>query len=115
MGQVVFHHPPYVSDPRGSARWMRWPFAEWGADLVLTGHYHIYERIEQDGLTYVVNGLGGGARYAFGDVVVEGSLVRYNANHGAMLVEASGNTLDVRFITIDGEEVDSFTLHGDCE
>jgi hypothetical protein len=24
---------------------MQWPFAEWGADLVLAGHDHSYERV----------------------------------------------------------------------
>ena len=38
---------------------MQWPFAAWGADAVLSGHAHAYERIERDGIVYFVNGLGG--------------------------------------------------------
>lgn len=34
---VVDHHPPYSSDAKhGSSRFMRWPFAEWGADAVVS-------------------------------------------------------------------------------
>ena len=57
---VAMHHPPYSSggiyldDPD-----LQWPFKEWGADAVLTGHNHIYERLVIDGLNYTVNGLGG--------------------------------------------------------
>lgn len=39
---------------------MRWPFKEWGATAVMSGHAHVYERLEVDNLTYFVNGIGGG-------------------------------------------------------
>jgi hypothetical protein len=107
---VVFHHPPYSSDRRGSAEWMAWPFREWGADIALCGHNHVYERVEVDGFTYLVNGLGGGARYAWGPVVA-GSLVRYNADHGAMLVEATPAQITFQFIVASsGEVVDTVAL-----
>ena len=34
-------------------------FAEWGADIVIGGHDHDYERLHRDGIVYIVNGLGG--------------------------------------------------------
>jgi tartrate-resistant acid phosphatase type 5 len=107
---VVFHHPPYSSHHRGMAEWMRWPFREWGADVALCGHNHVYERVEVEGFTYLVNGLGGGARYAWGPIV-PGSLVRYNADHGAMLVEASPERITFQFIVAtSGEVVDTYTV-----
>ncbi|RYD95054.1 MAG: alkaline phosphatase, partial [Sphingobacteriales bacterium] len=51
---VYFHHPPYTSGTHGSSANMRWPFKEWGADIVLSGHDHTYERLEINGLTYIV-------------------------------------------------------------
>ena len=62
---VYFHLPPYSSGYQGSVDWMRWPFAAWGADVVLSGHDHLYERLEVDGIPYVINGLGGGPIYPF--------------------------------------------------
>lgn len=57
---VLFHFPPYTSAPRGGSPVVRWPFAEWGASLVITGHEHQYERLTgPDGLPYVVAGHGG--------------------------------------------------------
>ncbi len=57
---VVFHHPPYTSSPRGSNVVLQWPFAAWGASIVLTGHEHNYERLSgPGGLSYVITGNGG--------------------------------------------------------
>ena len=46
---VYFHHAPYSSGMHGSTTWMQWPFAAWGAQAVLTGHDHTYERLLVDG------------------------------------------------------------------
>lgn len=53
------HHPPYTSgNKHGAATAMRWDFKAWGANLVIDGHEHVYERIERpNGLTYITNGL----------------------------------------------------------
>jgi len=107
---VVLHHSPYSSGYHGSATWMRWPFAAWGAQLVLGGHDHTYERIAREGITYIVNGLGGGARYARGFNAVEGSQVFFNADHGALLVEADGQQLQARFVSRGEQVVDEFSL-----
>jgi hypothetical protein len=107
---VALHHSPYSSGHHGSAEWMRWPFAEWGARLVLGGHDHTYERVELGGVTYVVNGLGGGARYARGFSGLEGSQVFFNADHGAMLVEADATRLTARFVTRAEQLIDEFSL-----
>jgi tartrate-resistant acid phosphatase type 5 len=107
---VYFHHPPYSSALHGSVTWMRWPFQEWGADLVLSGHDHTYERLQVDGLTYIVNGLGGGSIYNFLFTFPE-SQFRYNQQHGAMLITADSASLQIEFFNIQGELIDSFTLN----
>ena len=106
---VVAHHPPYSSGRHGSTPRLQWPFARWGADAVLSGHDHTYERILRDGIVYFVNGLGGKSRYKFRDVV-QGSEVRYNEDYGAMLVEAGADSITFRFINIHGQVVDVYTL-----
>lgn len=106
---IYLHHPPYVSGANGGVDWMAWPFEEWGADLVLAGHDHIYERVEVDGFPYLINGLGGGAIYAL-STPVPGSLARYNQDYGALLVEASETGLMIQFITRNDQVVDTFQL-----
>jgi hypothetical protein len=106
---VYFHHAAYSSGLHGSTTWMRWPFASWGADAVLAGHDHTYERIFRDGIVYFVDGLGGGSRYYFGPPI-EGSQVRYNDDYGAMLVEASPERIAFQFFNRQGELIDQYEL-----
>jgi hypothetical protein len=107
---AVMHHPPFSSGLHGPSGWMQWPFAAWGAQLVLAGHDHTYERIARDGITYVVNGLGGAPRYAPGSSPAEGDMIFFNQNHGAMLVEADEARLHIQFVATSGDMVDDFTL-----
>ena len=107
---VVTHYPPYSSGARhGSNKEPQWPYAAWGAEAVLSGHEHIYERLEIDGIPYFVNGLGGRYIYDLGDPLPE-SRVRFNRDYGAMLVEASGRYITFEFISREGLLVDSLTL-----
>lgn len=106
---AYFHHPPYSSGPHGGTEAMRWPFKEWGVDLVLAGHDHTYERIAVDGMTYLVNGLGGAVFYSLG-TSVEGSVVRFNEVAGALLLEADAQKLRARFQTVDGRTIDDVVL-----
>jgi tartrate-resistant acid phosphatase type 5 len=106
---VYFHHPPYSSGSHGNTTAMQWPFRAWGADAVLSGHDHTYERIDKAGFPYMVNGLGGRSRYSF-DTPVSGSVVRYNANYGAQLVEADESTLVFKFYDRAGSLIDTLTL-----
>jgi tartrate-resistant acid phosphatase type 5 len=108
--QVVYmHHSPYSSGPHGSHVGMRWPFREWGADLVIAGHDHVYERIEVDGLIYIINGLGGRRIYDFGSTVA-GSQIRYDATHGALLADADARMLRLRFFSVDGRQQDEHIM-----
>ena len=106
---VYFHYPPYSSGMHGSTTWMRWPFAAWGADAVLTGHDHTYERLMVDGIPYFVNGLGGNQRYNFINILPE-SKFRYNATYGAMLGTASERELRFEFTSRTGELIDLFQI-----
>ena len=106
---VVYHATAYSSGYQGSSDWMRWPFQEWGATASLAGHDHNYERLEINGFPYFTNGLGGGAIYSFQDPI-PGSQVRYNADHGGMLILAEQSRITFQFITHGGELVDSYTI-----
>lgn len=109
--QVVYlHHAPYSSGAHGSVETLRWPFHAWGADIVLSGHDHHYERVMRDEGPYVVQGLGGHPRrYAIHDPIPN-STVRYNDAHGAMRVHADPHRMTFAFVTTTGAVVDTFTL-----
>jgi hypothetical protein len=88
---------------------MRWPFKTWGADAVLSGYYHVYERLLVDDLPYFINGLGGAFISGFGKLDVN-SRVRYDQNNGAMLVDASDAQIIFRFVNRDGRIIDEYVL-----
>jgi len=106
---VLLHHAPFSSGDHGSNAELQWPFEAWGADAVLAGHDHTYERIIKDRTLYFVNGLGGNSIYNFG-IPVSGSQYRYNNDYGAMLVDATNTNIKFRFITRTGVVVDQHIL-----
>lgn len=106
---VTMHHPPYSSGPHSSTPVMQWPYKEWGADLVLAGHDHIYEKLEVGGLPYVVMGVGGANLYDF-IALADGSVTRYNAGFGAALVEADPARFVLRFYAANGTKIDELVL-----
>lgn len=117
---VLLHHPPYTSGSRyGSDEDVQWPYAAWGADAVFTGHEHLYERLESDGIPFFVVGLGGGsAPYDFGDPIPE-SKFRYDGFWGAMLVTADGADVTFEFYSarvgnsLPSQLIDRFTISAD--
>lgn len=103
---VYFHHAPFSSGQNGPTVTARWPYAEWGASVVLTGHEHAYERLVIDGFPYIVAGSGGHSLYTFG-APVAGSVVRYNGDFGAVLAEVDRAGVTFRFVTRSGVVVDT--------
>lgn len=110
---VYFHHPPYSSGSNhGNTSALQWPFQAWGATAVLAGHDHTYERILKNGFPYFVNGLGGRSIYSFSSTPEPGSVVRYNSDYGAMLIEANDDSINFKFFSIagGGTLIDNYTI-----
>lgn len=110
---VYFHSPPFGSGANYGptpAPYMNWPFAEWGASAVLSGHEHIYERLRTNNLVYFLNGLGGAGRYALADQPIAGSDVRFNQDYGAMRLVANDTRIVFEFVTRSNRVVDRFSI-----
>lgn len=115
---VVLHHPPFSSGFHGSDPILQWPFEQWGATAVLSGHDHAYERILRDDngdgadLPYLVSGLGGRSVREFSDTIVDGSTARYNGDVGTLLVQASDTSITFEFVSVEngGTIVDAYTI-----
>jgi len=111
---VFFHHPPYSSGEHGATYYMRWPFEAWGADAVMSGHDHDYERIMRDTnddgvkIPYFVSGLGGRSRRPF-ETTTWGSAKRYNSAYGALFVTATSTSLTFEFRNTSGTLIDKFS------
>ncbi len=106
---VVLHHAPYSSgSDHGSTLATRWPYAAWGANAVISGHDHDYERLSVDGIPYFVSGLGGTSRYNFNAPLPE-SQFRFNSLDGSLKVIASPGQIVYSFIDTSGVTRDSFS------
>ena len=106
---VFLQHAPYTSHAVEDITRMRWPFKEWGADAVVCGYYHVYERLLVQGIPYFVNGAGGTWVSGFGEIDPH-SQFRYNDDNGAMLVDADAERISFRFINRKGDLIDSSTF-----
>lgn len=103
------HHAPYISARVPGFVHMRWPFKDWGADVVLSGFYHRYERLLVDGLPYLVIGTGGAFMTEF-EVIDNNSQFRYDRDFGALMVEASKTRISFRFINRTGRLIDEYVM-----
>jgi len=108
---VYLHHPPYSSGIKhGAYAHLRWPFRQWGAHAVLSGHNHTYERINFDNIAYFVNGLGGASLHGLSKPRIEGSQSSYTGAYGAMLVSANTEAMTFQFLNANKELIDSYTM-----
>lgn len=106
---VILHHSPYTNGSTytpGKVE-LRWPFEEWGADAVLSGHSHVYERIEKgdNDFKYFVVGTGGRTLHSFIATPID-QVAGQNTEFGALKITATCDDLSFEFITVDDVVVD---------
>ena len=110
---VFLHHAPYSSGRHGSSSALQWPYKSWGAHAVVAGHDHHYERIDYQGLPYLVAGTGGADlrtwRRWWGPKGMRTD-VFYAEKHGALMITADASSAEFRFYTVDKELVDTHRL-----
>lgn len=109
---VVIHDAPYTSETLhtpGNPAW-RLPYETIGVDLVLSAHAHNYERLEVNGLPYIVCGLGGNPKRGFISPALAGSQYRYSATNGCLWVTARENVLQTSLYSVAGTQIDSLAI-----
>jgi predicted phosphodiesterase len=108
---VYFHHSPYSPGKHGNNEKMQWNFQEMGADVVLTGHDHLYARVEnkgEKGFYYLVNGAGGCSLYSCDGNILDPnqfSVFCYDNNYGAIRGKATSDQLILEFFSISDNTV----------
>jgi hypothetical protein len=113
---VILHHPPFSSgDVHHSNSHLQWPFKSWGAHVVLTGHDHIYERLDVGSMPYFVNGFGGKSLYQLAEPLPQ-TQFRFNATYGAICITVNEDRVMFQAYTIEngGTLLDTFTLDKDA-
>lgn len=92
---AYMHHPRFSSGPHGNQAALQnlWQaLYEYGAEIVVSGHDHIYERFapqnpagaaSDSGIRQFVVGTGGASLYNFG-AIAQNSEIRDNSSHGVI-------------------------------
>jgi hypothetical protein len=123
---ALWHHPLFSSGPEGDYRVMRafWQaLDDYGADLVLVGHDHDYERFapqhadgtrdDAAGIREIVVGTGGTSLTAFDDIVPN-SLVRQSTTHGVLELTLHPESYEWKFLPVRGEPAFADGGHAEC-
>jgi predicted phosphodiesterase len=111
-----FHHPLYSSARfHGSDADLRKVleplFVEYGVDVVLSGHDHVYERVRpQQGIYYFVEGASGSLRA--GNLSPSALTAKgFDADRSFMMIEVAGDDLYFQATSRTGVTVDSGVIH----
>ncbi|HEY1249897.1 MAG TPA: metallophosphoesterase [Thermoanaerobaculia bacterium] len=121
---AMWHHPRFSSAEHGDDPSMRFIWKDLydaGADVVLAGHDHTYERFapmdaggkrdEKRGIREFVAGTGGRSLYKFVDVHAT-SEVRENQTYGVLKLTLRPDSYDWQFLPAEGDFKDEGT--GKC-
>jgi hypothetical protein len=107
-----YHHPLYTSGRYGTGalrvrRMLEPVFRQFGVDVGLAGHEHVYERIvPQGGVLYFTSGAGGALRR--GDVHRTWlTSASFDTDTHFILMEISGNDLYFQAISRTGQTIDT--------
>jgi hypothetical protein len=112
---AYFHRPPFSSGTYGGIHEMRplWRILyDAGADLVLAGHEHDYERFAPQsadgaadssrGMTEIIAGTGGGKLRAVRDQVAPNSVVNVHGHFGVLKLALGADQYRFTFVDVDG-------------
>lgn len=108
---VVSHHNPYGSDvshAEGENSDLRWPYGDWGADIHLSGHTHLYERLDVSGFPYIVAGTGGQSLRSGSDT--DKTVFKYSSDYGAVIADITSETATFRFFNTSGTLIDQVKI-----
>jgi tartrate-resistant acid phosphatase type 5 len=108
---VIFHQPPYTDVDAYYPGYVtsRWPFKSWGANLIISGHSHVYERFNIDNLQYIVNGSAGSDVRGFRSG--QNNSVFRAASEGYLKLTADNFKILGEFKDMTGTVLDAFSVN----
>lgn len=109
---VSFHHTAYSFGFHGDHKYIKEYIVpvleEFEVDVVLNAHDHAYQRIERNGITYLVTAGGGAPLYSLGEG--DETLIAAARAHHFVLVQYHNGVLRFESIDVEGQLIDSFVL-----
>lgn len=76
--------------------------------LVISGHFHQYERLQKNGVTYLISGGGSSTLYAPGDMLEESVVFKRQSHYVMLEIDEQGMRLTA--IGLGGEVLDQFSI-----
>jgi 3',5'-cyclic AMP phosphodiesterase CpdA len=113
---VVMHHPPFSISLHGGATDLRerWTplFEQYNVSAVFSGHDHVYERADHNGVRYFVSGGGGAPLYPRRpkpSAIDSAAVKKFERVLHYLRVTVTGNRLEVSAIRADGTAIETTT------
>lgn len=113
---VVVQDPPYTlgTDYPGHSI-LRWPYQAWGADIVISGDTHAYERYDVAGFPYIVCGTGGAVllnslNADAGHLLTAYTQITDDGRYGALKCSATCTELLIQFMGLGNVLIDELKL-----
>jgi predicted phosphodiesterase len=113
---VVMHHPPFSISLHGGARDLRerWAplFEKYQVTCVFSGHDHVYERAEHNGIRYFVSGGGGAPLYPRRpkpDPTDLAAVQKFERVFHYLRVSITGPRVEVTGVRADGTTIETTT------
>ncbi|HSL77950.1 MAG TPA: DNRLRE domain-containing protein, partial [Candidatus Limnocylindrales bacterium] len=113
---AIFHHPRFTSrrsTPDGPYATLWTELYNAGAEIIINGHQHLYERFAPQtsagtadpsfGIREFVVGTGGTALNTFGTTVMANSEVRRDDTHGVLKLTLHATSYDFQFVPVAGK------------
>ena len=111
---AVMHHPPYSISLHGGNRDLRerWTplFEKYQVTAVFSGHDHVYERAEHNGIRYFVSGGGGAPLYPrrpHPSPVDLDAVKKFERSFHFLRVTATGSRVEVTGVRSDGTVIET--------
>ncbi len=112
----VMHHPPFSISLHGGNRDLRerWTplFEKYNVTAVFSGHDHVYERAEHNGIHYFVSGGGGAPLYARRprpEALDAQAVKKYERVYHYLRVSLTGNRIEITGVRVDGTVIETTT------
>ena len=113
---IVMHHPPFSISLHGGARDLRerWTplFEKYQVSAVFSGHDHVYERAEHEGIRYFVSGGGGAPLYPrrpkSNPIDLE-AVKKFERAFHYLRVNVTGQRIEITGVRADGTTIETTT------
>jgi len=110
---IVFAHKPLYSGANHGVRTdlieqLESLFRKFNVKLFISSHYHNYERLHENGITYLVSAGGGAPLTGLKNKIPQ--LIKHETKNHYLLIDITNEKINVSAIDITNEKIDEFEI-----